>query len=164
MVRRAVAGNPNFAVSTIEIERPGISYSVDTVRHFAKKSAGRDSYFFIIGFDAFRDIASWKDYKEIFPLCHFVVTSRPGTGNGPYPLRRVPVAVRTAFCYSFRQKAYKHRSGTFLYVVRLTDIAISASDIRRRVNEGRSIRYLVPSEVEAYIEKHGIYQEPLEGR
>lgn len=163
MVRRAVASNPSFAVSTVEISRPGLSYSIDTLRYFTNKNWGRDSYFFILGYDAFREIESWKDYKEIFTLCHFVVTSRPGSGPGNL-LRRLPVAVRMAFCYARTHRAYRHRSGTFLYFVKVTDIAISASQIRRRSREGRSIRYLVPPEVEAYIEKRGIYKDAREGR
>jgi nicotinate-nucleotide adenylyltransferase len=163
MVRRAVASNPSFSVSTVEISRRGLSYSIDTLRYFTNKSRGRDSYFFILGYDAFREIESWKDYQEIFALCHFVVTSRPGSGPGNL-LRRLPVAVRMSFCYARESKAYRHRSGTFLYFVKVTDIAVSASEIRRRSREGRSIRYLVPLEVEAYIEKRGIYKVAQEGR
>jgi nicotinate-nucleotide adenylyltransferase len=156
MVRLAVATNPRFAVSKVEIERPGISYSIDTLRFFSSRKKDGDSYYFILGFDAFREIGTWKDFTEIFPLCHFVVTSRPQSGDS---IRRIPVAVRKLFCYDFGQKAYRHRSGTGLYFVKLTDIAISASDIRRRVKEGRSIRYLVPLEVETYIKKQRLYRE-----
>lgn len=163
MVRLAVAKNPRFAVSTVEMRRPGVSYSIDTLRYFAKKNRGRHSYFFIVGLDAFRDVGSWKEFEQLFPLCHFVVTSRPGSDDSN-PLRRTPVAVRKLFCYDFRKKIYRHWSGTYLYFVKLTDIAISASDIRRRVREGVSIRYLVPLEVEAYIKKQGLYLDRREGR
>ena len=158
MVRLAVAKNPRFAVSKVEIQRPGISYSIDTLRYFSSRKRAGDSYYFILGFDAFREIATWKDFTEIFPLCHFVVTSRPQSGDSN-PLRRIPIAVRRLFCYDFNKKLYRHRSGTGLYFVKLTDIAISASDIRRRVREGISIRYLVPLEVETYIRKQRLYRE-----
>ena len=79
MVRLAVARNPRFAVSTIELERPGLSYSIDTIREFAVKLSQRDALYFIIGLDAFREIGTWKDFKEIFRLCNFIVTSRPGS-------------------------------------------------------------------------------------
>src|SRR6266849_6474334 len=158
MVRLAVAKNPRFAVSKVEIQRPGISYSIDTLRYFSKRKRPGDSYYFILGFDAFLEIGTWKDFTEIFPLCHFVITSRPHSGDSN-PLRRIPVAVRRLFCYDFTKKTYRHRSGTGLYFVKLTDIAISASDIRRRVREGRSIRYLVPPEVEAYIRKQRLHRE-----
>jgi nicotinate-nucleotide adenylyltransferase len=163
MVRLAVAKNPRFSVSTVEIRRPGVSYSIDTLRYFANKSKGRDSYYFILGIDAFRDIASWKNFKQLFSFCHFVVTSRPGDGH-TNPLAGAPVAVRKLFCYDFKEKIYKHRSGTYLYFVKLTDIAISASQIRKRVGAGKSIRYLVPWEVEAYIKKRNLYRDCEEER
>jgi nicotinate-nucleotide adenylyltransferase len=163
MVRLAVANNPRFAVSTVEIQRPGISYSVDTLRYFANKNSKADSYYFILGFDAFREIGTWKDFSKIFPLCHFVVTSRPEKGQSS-PFRRIPIAVRRLFCYDFHSKTYKHRSGTNLFFVKLTDIAISASDIRRRVKEEKSIRYLVPPNVETYIQERGLYLEAPEAR
>jgi nicotinate-nucleotide adenylyltransferase len=162
MVRRAVAKNFRFAVSTVETRRPGPSYSVDTLRHFAGKSQGRDSYFFILGLDAFREIGSWKDFKQLFSFCDFVVTSRPGDAASN-PLERTPVAVRKLFCYDAKKKIYRHGSGTYLHFVKLTDIAISASNIRTRVAAGRSIRYLVPSEVEAYIHKQSLYRNREEG-
>jgi nicotinate-nucleotide adenylyltransferase len=70
--------------------------------------------------------------------------------------------VRKLFCYDFRSGIYKHRSGTELFFVKLTDIAISASDIRQRVQEEKSIRYLVPPKVETYIKKRGLYRQAPE--
>lgn len=157
MVRLATARNPRFSVSTVEIARPGVSYSIDTVRHFAAKQREGDLLYFIIGLDAFREIATWKNFKEIFPLCNFIVTSRPGNGD-VNPLRGTSVAVRRLFCYDFKESAYRHKQGTSLHFLRLTDFAVSASDIRDRVRQGKSIRYLVPSSVEAYIRKHGLYR------
>jgi len=158
MVRLAVANNKRFAPSTVEIQRPGVSYSIDTVRHFVKQNRRHDSYFFILGIDAFREINSWKDFEQIFPLCHFIVTSRPGSGDSD-TLRRTPVAVRRLFCYDQKQKNYRHRSGTFLYFLKLTDIVISASEIRKLVAARKSIRYLVPLKVERYIKKKGLYRD-----
>ncbi|HXF75168.1 MAG TPA: nicotinate-nucleotide adenylyltransferase, partial [Methylomirabilota bacterium] len=72
MVRLAVAGNDRFAVSTIEIKRAGVSYSIDTLRAFNAKKRRGDSLYFIIGLDAFREIGTWKDFRELFSLCHFI--------------------------------------------------------------------------------------------
>jgi nicotinate-nucleotide adenylyltransferase len=157
MVRLAIAKNSAFGISTIELARPGKSYSIDTIRHFFKTRGRRDSLYFILGLDAFRLIGSWKDFEEIFPLCHLIVTSRPGRSNS-LSLDGMPVAVRRLFCYDFGKKSYRHQSGRRLFFFRITDIAISASDIRERIKEGRSIRYLVPLEVEAYIKKKGLYR------
>jgi nicotinate-nucleotide adenylyltransferase len=161
MVRLAVADNPTFAVSTVEIRRPGVSYSVDTLRYFAARNRRKDRYFFILGLDAFREIGTWKDFEQLFSLCNFIVTSRPGTRTSNL-LRGTSIAVQRLFCYDFKQKAYKHRSGFTLQFLQLTDFAVSASDIRERVKERKSIRYLVPSSVEAYIRKQSLYRENRE--
>jgi nicotinate-nucleotide adenylyltransferase len=163
MVCLAVSGNGRFGVSTVEISRRGVSYSIDTVREFDAKKREGDSVYFIIGLDAFREIATWKDFAAIFPLCNFIVTSRPGSKESD-PLKGTGVAVKKLFCYDFKQKNYRHRSGTRIFFIELTDIAISASEIRTLVKHGKSIRYLVPSSVERYIKRHGLYGSPREER
>jgi nicotinate-nucleotide adenylyltransferase len=163
MVRLAVARNPRFAVSTIEIARPGVSFTIDTIRQFAAGLRKLDTLFFIIGLDAFREIGSWWEYKEIFPLCNFIVTSRPGSKEND-PLRGTGVAVRKLFCYDSKRKNYRHASGTRVYFIELTDIAISASEVRGLVRGGKSIRYLVPSTVEQYIKRRRLYRVAPKGR
>lgn len=156
MVRLAVARNPRFRASTIEISRIGVSYSIDTIRQFASKQRKDDSLYFIIGLDAFREIGTWKEFADIFPLCHFIVTSRPGNKDQD-PLKGTGVAVKKLFCYDFRRRSYRHRSGTRIFFIELTDIAISASEVRALVKQGKSIRYLVPSAVEKFIQRRGLY-------
>lgn len=156
MVRLAVAGNPRFAVSTVEIKRAGVSYSIDTLRAFDAKKRKGDSLYFIIGLDAFREIGTWKDFRELFSLCHFIVTSRPGSKDKD-PLKGTSIAVKKLFCYDPTQKNYRHRSGNRIFYIELTDIAISASEIRTLVKQGKSIRYLVPPAVERYIKRRGLY-------
>jgi nicotinate-nucleotide adenylyltransferase len=163
MVRLAIAGNPRFALSTVELSRPGKSYSIDTIRTFTKKQSVKDALYFLLGLDAFREIGSWKDVEEIFPLCHFIVTSRPGSGD-TLSLKTIPVAVRGGFCYDSHKEIYRHKGGKHLYFIKLTDLGISASEIRKRLAKGKSIRYLVPPKVESYIEKKSLYHAPQEGR
>jgi nicotinate-nucleotide adenylyltransferase len=157
MARLAAAGNPGFAVSEVEIARPGKSYSIDTLRHFAGKLGRSDSLYFILGMDAFREIGSWKDCQQLFPLSHFIITSRPKCRD-LLSLGDIPVAARKSFCYDSKTNAYRHKSGTRLYFLKLTDIAIAASGIRAHVKAGKSIRYLVPPQVEAYIKRRGLYR------
>jgi nicotinate-nucleotide adenylyltransferase len=156
MVRLAVARNPRFNVSTVEMARPGLSYSIDTIREFASKLNKADSLYFIIGLDAFREIGTWKDFGEIFSLCNFIVTSRPGSKEND-PLKGTGIAVKKLFCYDFKRKNYRHRSGTRVHFIDLTDIAISASEIRALVRQGKSICYLVPPSVEKYLKRRGLY-------
>jgi nicotinate-nucleotide adenylyltransferase len=157
MVRLAVAKNPKFSVSTAEIARAGVSYSIDTIREFAASVKPGDALYFIIGLDAFREIGTWKDFADIFPLCNFIVTSRPGSKERD-PLKGTGVAVKKLFCYDFKLKSYRHESGTRVYFDELTDIAISASEIRNLVKQGKSIRYLVPFGVESYIRRNALYR------
>jgi len=157
MARLATAGNSGFAVSDAEIARRGKSYAIDTLRHFAGRLRRTDALYFILGIDAFREIGSWKDFQELFFFSHFIATSRPQCRD-LLALEDIPVAARKSFCYDSKAKSYRHRSGTRLYFIKLTDIAISASEIRSRVKAGKSIRYLVPSEVERYIKRRRLYR------
>jgi len=160
MVKRAIAGNPYFRASTIELDRDGRSYSIDTVRALRQRMP-RARFSLILGLDAFREIGTWKQYAELFALCDIIVTSRP-----PYaaePLRSaIPVAARAEFCYQSKSRTLEHRTGTRISFFRLTDLAISASEVRERVRHGSSIRYLVPRSVEQYIARHRLYARRVE--
>ncbi len=157
MVRSAIAGNPHFRVSTIEIERGGQSYSVETLR-LLRARMPRDEFHFIMGIDAFREIATWKEYESIFALCHVVVTSRPSFKEGPLRTA-LPVAARTQFCYRRDSKELEHSTGNRVIFQRISDLDISASSIRQRIQRSLSIRYLVPTSVERYIVRHWLYAE-----
>ncbi len=153
MVRLALAGNPHFQVSTIEVARRGRSYSVDTLRALHARMPGT-SFAFIMGVDAFREIDTWKEYQSIFALADLIVTSRPPRRETA--LRRaLPVAVRKHFCY--RAGQLEHRTGNRIIFQPVSDLDISASSIRQRLSRGLSIRYLVPAAVERYITRHNLY-------
>ncbi len=155
MVGLSIAGNRAFQVSSVEIDRPGRSYSVDTLRILRKQLPPTAELVFLLGIDAFREIHTWKEYRTLFVLADLVVFSRP-----PYrisPLRALlPVAARRDFCYE-DSKTLRHVSGSRVRFLRLTALDISASAIRQRVRCGQSIRYLVPAPVERYIRRHRLY-------
>ncbi len=155
MVKLAIAGNRRFRVSTIEIDRGGRSYSVDTV-HALRAQLPRAQFSFILGIDAFREIATWKDYRSLFALCDLVVTSRPPHA-APLTAAALPVAVRPEFCYRTSIKALEHCTGHRIFFQRVSGLDISASGIRRRLGRGLSVRYLVPAAVERYITRHRLY-------
>jgi len=156
MVELAVADNPFFSASAVELERPGISYSVDTIRHFLAVLQS-STLVFIVGCDAFRDIAAWKDYAVIPELCDLLVTSRPGVPIPP-PTQFLPVALKTLFWYDPRTNVHRHPSGHSLTLYEIAGLDIAASTVRTKVRQGRSIRYLVPSAIEAYITHHALYR------
>ncbi len=176
MVRLAVADNLGLSVSDLEVMRPGASYSIDTVRHFAARLAPGDALYLILGLDAFLLIGSWKDWRELLALTHVIVTSRPGFG-GELPYDKIPVVVREAFCYDpldfegrldFEgtlhfdgtvRSGFRNEFGREILFKRLTDVSVSASAIRELLGKGKSIRNLVPSEVRRYVKDHHLYHE-----
>lgn len=131
MVDIAIEDNPHFEVSRVEIDNKGTSYSVNTLRELKKNFGEKATLFFITGSDSLRELFSWKDVDEIFKLSNFVVAQRPG-----YPVEEVPENIQT---------------------VVITPIEISSSEVRRRIKEARSIRYLVPDRVRNYIYKKKLY-------
>lgn len=173
MVRLAVAARPGLGVSDIEVTRPGASYSIDTVRHFLATLGQGDDLYLILGLDAFLLIGSWKDWRELLALTHVIVTSRPGFGD-ELPYEKIPVVVREAFCYHplrfegpFRfdgpvRSGFRNEFGKEILFKRLTDVSVSASAIRKLLGKGKSIRGLVPSEVQRYVEDRNLYSEPPE--
>lgn len=156
MVELAIADNPSFQASAAELERTGPSYSVDTIRSF-RQTLEPASLFFIVGFDAFSDIHTWKEYASIPELCHIIVTSRPGVGAPP-PDQLLPVALTSALWYDPVQRMYLHTSGHSLIFHEIQGLHISASQVRALLHQKKSIRYLVPSAVAAYIADHSLYQ------
>jgi nicotinate-nucleotide adenylyltransferase len=156
MVRLAVAGNPRFAVSELEGERGGKSYSVDTLRHLREQYPD-DELFFIVGSDSFRDFSSWREYAAIFSLCNMVVADRPDAVITSL-YASLPVAITGEFCYYDAEQRLAHRSGFSVYHFKGEPLHISSSAIRELVRQGRSIRYLVPDPVVHYIKEQGFYQ------
>ncbi len=137
MVELAVAGHPAFEVSDLEIRRGGVSYTVDTVRQLRETLGPGAELWLMMGMDAYLDIPAWKDPDIVLAECHFAVARRPGSGD-----RRLPAA--------FEEKSR---------FVDITAVDISSSDIRSRIREGQSIRYLVPDAVEQYIRDRRPYPE-----
>ncbi|MFQ5666970.1 MAG: nicotinate-nucleotide adenylyltransferase [Candidatus Binatia bacterium] len=162
MVQRAIAGNPYFRVSTIEIDRRGRSYSVDTLRCLRARMR-HTRFFFIMGIDAFREIATWKDYRSIFLLCDLVVTSRPPVA-APALRAALPVAVRREFCYRLPGSVLEHSTGHQVIFQRVSGLAVSASAIRHRLGHRLSVRYLLPPAVERYIAQHRLYTRRVRPR
>ncbi|MCY4489698.1 MAG: nicotinate-nucleotide adenylyltransferase [Deltaproteobacteria bacterium] len=161
MVRLAVADNPGLCASDVEVVRSGASFSIDTVRHFSGRLAPEDDLYLILGLDAFLLIGSWKDWRELLALTHVIVTSRPGAGDA-LPYERIPVVVRQAFCYDPVRSGFRNEFGKEIRFTRLTDLSVSASAIRELLGKRKSIRYLVPEEVQLYVEKHHLYSESPE--
>jgi len=157
MVRRAIAGNLSFDLSEIEGQRGGKSYSIDTITAF-RQEYPHDRLFFIIGSDSFLEIGLWHRYAEIFRLCNLIVVDRPGRPVTDPPVA-LPVAIQPEFSYTSQARRLEHATGTSVQFITGCPLDISSSEIRRLAAERRSITYLVPPEVEAYIKEQRIYTE-----
>jgi nicotinate-nucleotide adenylyltransferase len=140
MVRRAIADNPYFKLSTLEVDHPGPSYTVDTLTLLQDQLSSESSLFFILGRDTLAELPLWKEPRKVIQLCRLVVPPRLGSRD----LRHLEEAI----------------PGLLDKVIQLDMpvIGISSSEIRQRIAQGLPIRYLVPSVVEKYIAEHRIYQ------
>jgi nicotinate-nucleotide adenylyltransferase len=157
MVRRAIADNPCFAFSEVELERPGKSYSIQTIEHFRHQFGPGTQVYFIVGLDAFLEVSTWKEYGALFRLCHFVVVTRPGFEK-IFSREHLPVELTNEFCYDIDKGGYAHKSGFCVYPAEVTGMDISSTRIRQWIREGRSIKYLVPPAVETFILSKKLYQ------
>ena len=140
----ATAPNPDFEVSRLEIDRPGDTYTVDTLEDLQRDPDAE--LFFITGADAVWEILKWKDPERVVSLCRFIAATRPG-----YDLSR--------FVESEDRRLVAER----IEFIEVPALAISSTDIRQRVADGRPITYLVPEAVAAYVHKHHLYAEVTGG-
>ena len=134
MVRHAINGNDHFDVSDIEVVRGGVSFTVDTLNELKNRSP-EEVLFLLIGMDNVRDFHTWKDPARILELATVVALTRPG-----FPVERGIISERR------------------ILLCEVPEIQIASSSIRLEIRKGKSVRYLVPQEVEWYIEKHRLYR------
>jgi nicotinate-nucleotide adenylyltransferase len=143
MLEMAVEGDPRFEVSDAEIRRGGISYTLDTVADLHKTCPDAELVF-IIGADTLPELHLWKEVYTLLALCRIVAFARPGVRLGTLSAKDLHL-----------DSPWPERLLKDIRIGRL--IEISSSDVRHRIAEGLSIRYLVPAAVEMYIAEHGLY-------
>lgn len=153
MIRMSIRGNRFFRTSDIEIRRGGISYSIDTVRFYARRF---DEIYFLTGVDAFSQIDLWKDWRELFRYTNFAVMVRPNHKTSDL-LKVLPKGVQSDV-RRIDGSTYEHRSGKRLHLLEITQLDISSTNIRSLAKQGGSIRYLVPDLVERFIREKGLYK------
>lgn len=143
MTALAIESNPCFSISRIEIERSGPSYSIDTIRHFRQIYPDLDELYFITGADAIMQILTWHDYPNLVKQCKFIAVTRPG----------------------FMLDQLKHiTDAEFLKKVSFLSIPlleISSTDIRNRMAIGKSVKYLTPDSVIAYIKEESLFKNRM---
>lgn len=157
MVNLALSGCGFFELSTIEGERHGKSYSIDTILAF-RAQFPEDELFFIIGGDSFLEIGLWHRFAEIFSVCNLIVAERPGRPIVD-PAAALPVAIQCKFRYDEGVRTLNHSSGHSVHFITGTPQNISSTEIRRLAAAGTSIAHLVPKDVATYISQQRIYTE-----
>ena len=157
MIMQAIEVNPVFSFSDVEKRREDTSYSVETVEYILKKYMENLKLYFILGQDAFHAIQTWKDWQRLLLLCNFVVMTRPGyEDRGLEGI--LPADFASRFTYDDTVKGFRGPTGHVIFFRGVTFLDISSSDIRQRVREGKSIKYLVPETVRHYIVKNSLYR------
>ena len=142
MVKIATKSNPRFVASSIEIDRSGPTYTIDTLRYLKDKLGTETSIYFILGLDTLANFHRWNRPEEILDLCEFVVSNRPGFGN-------------TKILDEQLERFESIGSITTLLNIPMLDI--SGTDLREMIRQGLSIKYRVPDGVEEYIYSNGLY-------
>ncbi len=146
MVRLAVSGNPYFRVSSMEVDRTGLTYTVDTLEELHKETGSETQFTFIIGADSLKEFSRWKEPARVLELCTLAVAPRPGCSD-----------LDTADLEAAAAPGASER----LVQLKGPMVDISGTEIRRRASLGLSVRYQVPEEVERYMHHYGLYR-PVE--
>ncbi len=145
MLRLAIAGNPAFEASDIELRREGPSFTIDTIEELRRRYGESAEICFLIGLDSVSELGTWREIRRLAVRCRIVPLDRPGA--------REPEAAALAQAVGEEEaRAILSRR------IRMPLMGISSSDIRARIAAGRSIRYLVPQAVEEYIQRRGLYR------
>lgn len=138
----AAKSNPFFKVSRIEIDRKGFSYTIDTILNFREQCGKETEIYFITGADAILEILTWKNFKQLLDQCSFIAATRPGFNLSELNTKLV----------NFSEEI-KNR----IHFMEIPALSISSTDIRQRVLEGRTIKYLMPEAVQEYIYNNTLY-------
>lgn len=143
MVRLAIQDNPTFEASSVELERSGPTYTVDTLRELRKQRGPEAQFFLIIGQDSLHELRRWRNPEELAAMCTLVIAPRPGVAPMPEDTARAAVPGATAR----------------VEVLTSPLVGISGTELRRRAAAGASLRYWAPSAVEEYIRANRLYHE-----
>lgn len=161
MVRLAIAGNPRFELSIIEIERKGVSYTIDTLREMERIFCKGAELFFITGIDAFLDIKTWKESDTLISDYNFVVIPRPFFNYmdlKKISMLNLPEKELSAIDKGAVELLELPMSGKGrLYLLNMPAVDISSKNIRNRIKSGEKLKYLLPESVELYIIKNKLY-------
>jgi len=158
IVRLAIQKNPDFVLDEREIYRDGVSYSIDTVREFKQEFGEEIRLCLVLGADAFIKLPEWNNWKELFNLCHFIVSTRPGyTFTLIKELLSKELREECSQRWVSNTETLKKETSGLIFIASTTMLDISATSIRAHIAVGRNVRHLVPSVTVNYISKNKLY-------
>jgi nicotinate-nucleotide adenylyltransferase len=164
MIRLAVGNDTDYIVSDVELMRSGPSYTIDTLSFFENLLPETDPRFLIVGLDAFLEFHTWKDFMGIMNRIPLIVMGRPGAydkrhfADMPPEIAEYLDVLTPGYEYDRQQSVFFHPEFQPVYLIGITSLDISSSEIRSLVRKGRSIRFLVPEKVSEFIANKGLYQ------
>ena len=168
MIRLAIQANPFFRVSSMEMDRPGPTYTVDTLSELHNQTGGSDDLYLVLGVDSLREFPRWKQPEKILELCSLVASPRPGypemdqgflKGIHPSATTVRPTRSSKSVNDPLHSEPRLDISDNKLVFLEGPLVDISGTEIRRRVSQGMSVRYQVPDDVERYIYCYGLYRD-----
>ena len=144
MTLLATNNHPNFEVSSMEINRDGPSYTIDTINELHKNYNGKNiRILFITGADSILKLHTWKKYEDLIKKCFFIAVTREG--------------YNTKMLYKRIEELHKIY-GKRIFNIEIPSVGISSTELRKRISNNKSVKYLLPSSVEQYIKKNKLYQ------
>ena len=155
MTRMAARTSPLLEALDLEGKRPGLSYTIETLKELRQKHRPEPELFFILGNDAFLEIETWREYRKLFDYAHFVIIQRAGHEEGT--LDSFLMGLRGDVTKSDDPGIYTTSAGMIIMEMTSTFLEISSTRIRETVASGRSIHFLVPETVRKYILQEGLY-------
>ena len=155
MLQLAVKNYPDLPVDPREVQRQGYSWMVDTLAEFRAESGPNQPLALLLGQDAVNQLDSWKEWRRLFELAHIVIMRRPDSSHAYSAGLLAEIEPRLVG----KLAALRHQPGGLVLPLEVTQLAISSTDIRQRLQSGQSCRFLLPAEVIGYIRQHGLYNE-----
>ena len=141
IVSLAIASNPHFEISRVDVDRPGPSYTVDTISILRKQWGQETEVYFIMGLDSLVELPTWHHPQRLIQLCRLLAVKRPGFETDMSELEASVPGISSR-----------------VEIIDMPEVDISSSDLQQRVRDGLPIKYQVPEEVERYIMEHGLYR------